>query len=98
MNPAKTTRTATLREENNRAGDDAFRAIAGCTPRAIPLAKAAAIATAGSLMALFATSRVFRRARLAERNRTKAFQLPRICSLVHKLLSVFCAIPVDQPW
>src|SRR6266436_9014642 len=54
-------RTAIARKQMERKRDEAaFPATTGCRPSRMPPANAAAIATAGNLMALFATSRAFR--------------------------------------
>jgi hypothetical protein len=53
--PVKTRTAIVAKEDERRKEDVPFRAAAGCRPSAMPLANAAAIATAGSLMALFAT-------------------------------------------
>src|SRR5713226_3154071 len=62
-----------MKEDARRRNEAAFRAIAGCRPSTIPPANAAAIATPGSLMALFAASRAFRCEMSAETGRTDAF-------------------------
>src|SRR5258708_2401214 len=71
--PVRTRTAIVTKEEERRRRAAAFRVTAGCRPSTIPLAKAAAIATAGSLMALFATSRGFRYEMSAGRDRTDAF-------------------------
>src|SRR6266446_5627980 len=71
--PVVTSKATTTNESERKASDDACRATKGCGPSAIPLAKAAAIATAGSFMALFATAQAFQYEKSVETDRRNAF-------------------------
>src|SRR5882672_7613330 len=68
-----TSKATATNETERKASDDACRATTGCRPSAMPTAKAAAIATAGSFMALFATAQAFQYEKSAETDRTNAF-------------------------
>src|SRR5207249_2012062 len=72
--PAVTSNATIKNRSERKAGDGARRATTGCRPNAMPTAKAAAIATAGSFMALFATAQAFQYEKSAETDRTNAFQ------------------------
>src|SRR6267143_6470436 len=71
--PVRTRTAIVTKEEERRRRDAAFLATVGCRPSAMPQANAAAIATAGCLMALFATSQRFRCEMSVGRDRTDAF-------------------------
>src|SRR6266481_5763310 len=71
--PVMTSKATATNERERKAIDNACRATAGCRPSTMPLAKAAAIATAGSFMALFATAQAFQYEKSAETDRTNAF-------------------------
>src|SRR6266403_490304 len=71
--PVVTRKATATNESERKASDDACRATTGCSPSAMPLAKAAAIVKAGSFMALFATAQAFQYEKFAETGRTNAF-------------------------